>query len=392
MLRSIWSWIVGQRGDSEPLAEATTSGRHVGPDATFRNYTCASLAVGASCILLFAASVSGGESFFSQAGASFALALSALVLGSLLGFVFGIPRTLQYDIARQETQVTTGNETIGYQINTNLEQISDWLTKIIVGVGLVELGSIGSWLMSFSADMGKSFGDDGFGQAFVLGILVYFVCVGFLFGYLWTRLSFGLAVKEADQGLIGRRIEKFEAGVRADNRALLLVTRHLNLAPGTEPGVPQKELDDAVAQTTVLGRVKIFYEAVGARVDDARREQSIPVFRALIATDKQERFHRNYGEIGFALKDQSKPDWEAAESALTKAIEIRDRIGDPGYGGYEFNRAVCRIRLGRPKEEVIADFRQAATDEWVRTWTFNDPAINRWLSEAGISRQSLGFE
>ncbi|MBY3206429.1 hypothetical protein [Rhizobium laguerreae] len=115
------------------------------------------------------------------------------------------------------------------------------------------------------------------------------------------------------------------------------------------------------------------------------------MFQALTAVDNQQRFHRNYGELGFALKDQSQPDWAAAESALSKAIEIRDRLGAPGFGEYEFNRAICRIHLDRPRDEVEKDFRQAATDEWVRTWKPDDREVQRWLTETGLSWSGLGF-
>jgi tetratricopeptide (TPR) repeat protein len=310
----------------------------------------------------------------------------------LLGFVFGIPRTLQHDIAPGANTSVTEQDKIGYQINTNLEQISDWLTKIIIGVGLVELGSIGSWLISFSKTIGKGFGDTELGQAYVLGVLVFYSGVGFLFGYLWTRLSFGLAVKEADKGLVERTIEKFEAEARADGRALQLVARQLSPTNG-ETGVSQVDLNAAVAESTRHARIRIFYETVTARHDTERRDQSIPVFLALIESDKRaDRYHRNHAELGYALKDKSKPDWEAAEQALSKAIEVRDRVGDSDrYGAYEFNRAVCRIHLNRSKEEIIADFQKSATDEWVRTWQFDAP-IAEWLRQNRISAESLGFQ
>ncbi len=74
-------------------------------------------------------------------------------------------------------------------------------------------------------------------------------------------------------------------------------------------------------------------------------ERTIPVFRALIASDPEGRFHRNHGQLGFALKDKEPPDWREAEAELTNAIMIR---GDPnveGYWLYELNRAICRIKL-----------------------------------------------
>jgi hypothetical protein len=315
-------------------------------------------------------------------------------LGSLLGFVFGIPRTLQHDAnlspSQSLNQTTPEQERIGYQINTNLEQISDWLTKIIIGVGLVQLGSIGQWLMTFSGAVGGGFGNSQLGQIYVLGILLYFSGSGFLLGYLWTRLSFGLAVKEADKGLVERRIEKFEADVRADALAVSMVTRQLSSAQD-DTWVSERELQDAVAKATRLTKVKIFYDAVAARRDSERREQSISIFHALIASDRSKVFHRNWGELGYALKDKATPDWEGAEKALSEAIAIRDRVLENEYGSYEYNRAVCRIKLKRPPPEIIDDLKVAAArDQWVRGWEL-DSQTSHWLKDNDQTRAGLGF-
>jgi len=102
-------------------------------------------------------------------------------------------------------------------------------------------------------------------------------------------------------------------------------------------------------------------------------------------------FHRNWGELGYALKDKAAPDWEAAEKALTEAITIRDRLSEEGYGGYEYNRAVCRIWLKKPVDEIEADLKAAAAkDQWVRVWDF-DPHTSRWLTENNLTRAGLGF-
>ena len=61
-------------------------------------------------------------------------ALACLADGSLLGIVFGIPRSAsQIHFTRPE------DDRPEFQANTNMEQISDWLTKILVGAGLVDL-------------------------------------------------------------------------------------------------------------------------------------------------------------------------------------------------------------------------------------------------------------
>jgi hypothetical protein len=379
MFQSFLSNLVGLL--SQPLS--------TGPNARLRRYTFSSMALGIFCILVFSANFTEGHNFFARAGASLALGIGAVVLGALLGFVFGIPRTLQHDTAPSPNPGIAEQDQIAYQINTNLEQISDWLTKIIIGVGLIELGNIGGWLISFSHSMGEAFGNP-LGQAYVLGMLVYFSGGGFLLGYLWTRLSFGLAIKEADKGLVERTIEKFEAEARADGYALQLVAGQLSRTDD-DSGVSQEGLNAAVAQATRYTKIKIFSDAVAARRDAGLRDESIPVFRALIESDKADRDHRYHGQLAYALKDKSRPGWEAAEQELSKAIEVRDRIGNTGFGIYEFNRAICRIHLQRAKEDIIADFTKSTTDPR-RTRTLKDAKAQEWLRQHNLSFENLVFQ
>src|SRR4029077_17521561 len=75
-------------------------------------------------------------------GAGAFLAGAATAAGSLVGFLFGVPRAAQ-QLTQEPTG--TGQKRNPYLPNTNLEQISDWLTKIIVGVGLVEIRAVVGW-------------------------------------------------------------------------------------------------------------------------------------------------------------------------------------------------------------------------------------------------------
>jgi hypothetical protein len=80
------------------------------------------------------------------------IAGGAFVTGGLLGFLFGIPRALT---GRAEDDVESGR---GYGANTNLEQISDWLTKILVGVGLVQITTIGRHFGDLITFLGPALG------------------------------------------------------------------------------------------------------------------------------------------------------------------------------------------------------------------------------------------
>jgi len=84
------------------------------------------------------------------------------------------------------------------RVNTNLEEISDWLTKIIVGLGLYELKRIPTWIGElarvFASSLQRSDQEQGvFGAA-----IVFFLICGFLMGYLVTRLYLQGALGRAD--------------------------------------------------------------------------------------------------------------------------------------------------------------------------------------------------
>jgi hypothetical protein len=84
---------------------------------------------------------------WSRVGLGGLAALAALVSGGLLGFLFGIPRS-------QHNNPSAGR----YAVNTNLEQVSDWLTKILIGAVLIQLGSVGSGAVRLFDVVGSALG------------------------------------------------------------------------------------------------------------------------------------------------------------------------------------------------------------------------------------------
>jgi len=150
-------------------------------------------------------------------------AMACLTCGLLAGFLFAIPKVFQG--YRTESEGMTGREVTAdpntrveksvstssraelpysLQVNTNLEQISDWLCKIIVGVGLIEMRRIPANLGELSRDLAADLGA-GLTPSFAGGLIVYFAVIGFLFGYLGTRLllagEFGRADRDAVLGV-----------------------------------------------------------------------------------------------------------------------------------------------------------------------------------------------
>ncbi|HEX8291927.1 MAG TPA: tetratricopeptide repeat protein [Pyrinomonadaceae bacterium] len=137
-------------------------------------------------------------------------ALACIAVGSLVGFLFGIPRVLQGDnpppapppappAAGAEASAphqTAAPKTYSQRVNTNLEQISDWLTKIIVGLGLVELRNIPGKVRYYASIISQGFTPPS--PEFAAALLVYFSTAGFLGGYLLTRLWLAGAFGRAD--------------------------------------------------------------------------------------------------------------------------------------------------------------------------------------------------
>jgi uncharacterized membrane protein len=109
--------------------------------------------------------------------------LMCIATGELVGFLFAVPR-VNLDKERSIT----------HRPNSNIEVVSDWLTKIIVGVGLVEFHNIGTFLRGMSAELGRSLATQPSAQSeaeatsFALGLIVYFFVIGIIQGYLLTRM------------------------------------------------------------------------------------------------------------------------------------------------------------------------------------------------------------
>lgn len=138
---------------------------------------------------------------------AFFWALACFAGGSLIGFLFGIPRVLQQESLSNDSGRGTGaigrSGQAGYHlvVNTHLDDISDWLTKIAVGVGLVELEKIPDMLHRVAAVIASGIASPlqiATMIPFCVALLLYFTTAGFMSGYLTTRMFFQRAFRVAD--------------------------------------------------------------------------------------------------------------------------------------------------------------------------------------------------
>lgn len=296
------------------------------------------------------------------------LAGASTLIGGFLGFLFGIPRSKQ-------VQAAPAGDGLGreYLENTNLEQISDWLTKIIVGLTLVQYDKIETVVTDAGAMFGPvllSGASQGVAQAVAVAVIIYFSIMGFLFSYLWTRIYMEGVLRRQSVQLTTELQAVLEDRKRqeadADAEAFELADSFLD-AKADPDAEAFKEIEVKIAASSLLARTMIFNRARKVRRDNWRDggnkdlvARTIPVFRGLIAA-APDKFHRNYGQLGYALVKSPEPDWPAAKAALEKAIAMRGPGRDTGSGYYEFNLAIALIKLdtnfegGKPSDAAARE-------------------------------------
>jgi hypothetical protein len=319
-------------------------------------------------------------------------------------------------VANGATGTTAIENGPSYAANTNLEQISDWLTKILVGVGLTQLPGIRKAFTEMVQFLGPAFGGRVYSPIFASVLVMYFLTCGFVLGYLWSRIVLPAQFQQADLAGFQRRLEKAEQATAdvaktvqeqalTDAQVLATVSSLLNPTPGS-PSPSQKELNDAVTKASPAIRVQIFNQAQAQRMANWRdrenlpkMERTIPVFRALIAADQERKFDRNHAQLGYALKDKEPPEWAEAERELSDAITIRGQTSIKGMYYYEFNRAFCRImqdpdfRQGKKSNAEslnrILDDLRAVARIGLTAIIRGDPDVQRFLTTNELSMTDL---
>lgn len=156
--------------------------------ATF-GLVLAAVAIAALPIAVTAANVNAGWPaglrFF---GLALLVGTTGFAGGGLLGFLFGLPRVGTAAPPPQAGQATTADRQ-DTQSNTNLEEVSDWLTKIVVGVSLTQFSNMNGALYQFSIEVGLGaprVPNAGFAACL---ILIGTAICGFLSVYLKARIN-----------------------------------------------------------------------------------------------------------------------------------------------------------------------------------------------------------
>jgi hypothetical protein len=329
--------------------------------------------------------------------------LASLLVGALLGFLFGIPRALQHDVAPApppsgttplaQGASATAATPVSYGANTNLEQISDWLTKILVGVGLTQLLTIPDRMRDLATYLRPAFGASEIGERFGLALLLAFLVCGFMAGYLWTRLFLGAALRWADLNALGNVENKVDQLTVAHNANVDAVAQASRQLDPSVPPVDAKMLKDAVSAADTGARTAIYALTRTARREKDCRvvERTIPIWEALLAAETVavERY-RDQAQLAYAVLERCVPDYVRGLTELDEAIAMRKQLGASGRQLLELNRALARIKLDKSqKDQILADLRAAATDPDLLATFPNREPYKSWLEENNLTRDDL---
>jgi hypothetical protein len=314
-------------------------------------YAAAALGIPPLLALVIYALTLSGETL-EALGIGVLTAAAAFAVGALFGFLFGIPRSLAADSgaqaekkAAQEATAVDAAITPHYTTNTNLEQISDWLTKILVGVGLVQIHQVSGAVEDLADGLAPGLGPQGFSVA--VALLVAFSITGFVTAYLFTRLRLPGALELAS-------VIKLAVKERADTETTAIALVQQQLTPGVEKPTLDELVKALKAATPGVQQQAFFLarrqrcEALGDGIEGNERtelvERTITVFEALLACEAQQAYvFRLRAELGYARLQL--PDYPGAKAEFDEAIKLRPPDFVNRTPGYELNRAYCTIKL-----------------------------------------------
>ena len=242
--------------------------------------------------------------------------LSAGFCGATLGFLFAVPKLLDAELPGQ--RLLGGND--------NVSRVSDWLTTMLVGVGLTQLNNIDSGLVRFRQLLevhARVFGSGANASAGALPVigpmlLVLGVVAGFLYLYLHTRIELVTGFREAEEVLTGADADTVKAAVAA-------------VASGS---VLSRELA-AKSAVTVSDSIAVMLKAL---YDTANQgfERVIDIGKALATTEATARadywfyLAAAYGQMYAASNGADPKILKNIELDALQAAERAVRI-DPGY-------------------------------------------------------------
>lgn len=140
-----------------------------------------------SALVLVAALIIFHDDDIALVPLTFMVAFASGGLGGILGFLFGIPKMADKSSAAEpDAGVAVAQRLL---FNTNLGQVSDWVTKIVIGLGIAQFDEIldgarwlgGQYAAVFDAGLSPSAA-----ATYGLAVTISAATFSFMLAYLWT--------------------------------------------------------------------------------------------------------------------------------------------------------------------------------------------------------------
>jgi len=407
-------------GESNPSANETDESSKTNEERY--TFFIILLLVGFLTIVFFSLSTFPTGQFFVIAAETAMIAGAAAMVGAFFGFIFGIPKTMQPnrggkpDTNGEKPSDQDGGETHEKSAtNTNLEDISDWLTKILVGAGITQISVAPGYLWRASGLMGEQIPFPAEfkvrSQVFVFSLIIFFSITGFFISYLWARV---VLLEWIEDSRLRSKFKKIDNEIRAaQNEKRKDVIAHRSVDGFLENGevyVTKEELDSDIKKASYDVQKDILIKTSQWRSDNWKvnkkaMERCIPIFISFLDIKEFAEEYSLHAKLGYAYKDKRPPDYIKAKETLSDAIKFRDefkqksmdrgfKIDDTMKRIYEYNRAICSIMLDpdfnsmppavstqSARWEIMNDLILAYQDERARNIIDNDPdpELKSWM-------------
>lgn len=175
----------GSRSPADPhRSEADVQGRVRQAVAWQIGALGAALGITAVAITGYSCTYAGKQRGWTVAALLVVYAAASALTGGFLGFLFGVPRHSLEGTSSGVVSSIGGSRTA----NTNLEQVSDWLTRVLIGATLVEFRGVGDAAGRLFTRLGEALDSTSTATAFTGALICYSALAGFIVGWLTTRI------------------------------------------------------------------------------------------------------------------------------------------------------------------------------------------------------------
>lgn len=161
------------------------------------------LMLGVSVGAGFASGNGNFETEVAVALTAFLLYASSCALGGVVGMLFGMPRSRLTDALNDGENLdasSTGSvQRSRYLTNSNFIKVSDWLTTIIIGLGLVNIQKLVPAAGSLRESLSEPLGGTAHAGVIGLGVIGVSFITGFILAFLWTMLQLKKLLEEVEQ-------------------------------------------------------------------------------------------------------------------------------------------------------------------------------------------------